>query len=64
MIVVKQCKVLGVPSFGITDGKKWFFYAYPSEDVAVRVACKITPDKVATNISYYEPGLIWAGDVL
>lgn len=46
--------------FGITDGKKWFLYAYVSKETAQNVLKRILSNQMATmcltlNISYPEP---------
>ncbi len=53
-------KSQGVPTncFGITDGKKWFFYAYLTKAEAEGVMAKITPDKVSVNIAHPAPLVI------
>src|SRR5271154_4893894 len=42
--------------FGITDGDKWFFYAYPSfEEAASMLKHFEDPEKIRVNISYSNP---------
>lgn len=46
----------GKPCWGITDGKKWFFYGYPSEERASAMLPSFsTPTHVRINISYDAP---------
>lgn len=54
MIKVERCK----GGFGITDGKKWFAYIYPTEDAAKAAMVKAGgfEDRMVryVNISYPE----------
>ena len=43
-------------AWGITDGKKWFFYAYETQAEAEAVMAKFTtPDHVRVNIAHRAP---------
>jgi hypothetical protein len=60
MLKIKQCKVGGQVGFGITDGKKWFAYAYVERSRAESVLIKIlatnpTPQSIKVNVTYSEP---------
>jgi len=35
-VMVKPCVVNGVHAYGITDGNRWFFYAYATPEDAER----------------------------
>jgi hypothetical protein len=49
---VKRCDL----GFGITDGKKWFAYAYPTQEQAEKILpCFITENEININISYSHP---------
>ena len=52
-ITVQRCKL----GYGLTDGKKWFFYAYHSQEAAQSVLNKVEWDDTAirVNICYREP---------
>lgn len=51
-LFVKQCRL----GFGITNGKKWFFYAYPTIAVAEGIMRKFTTQQhIDVNVSHAEP---------
>ncbi len=51
-IRVKQCVVDGKKVFGLTNGKKWFFYAYTTKERAEGMIQHFTAPKVIeVNIS-------------
>jgi hypothetical protein len=37
IVSVRDTRIDGKPCFGIGDGKKWFFYAYPTQAQAEKV---------------------------
>ncbi len=46
----------GAPCWGITDGKKWFFFGYRTEDRAKAMLRNFsTPLHVSVNISQSQP---------
>jgi hypothetical protein len=53
---VKPCTVGGRKAFGLTDGKKWFFYAYETRAAATSMLRHFTEPKVVeVNISQPQP---------
>ena len=55
-IRVKGCKVKGLSAYGITDGKKWFFYAYKTKERAEKMLPIFTTEEVIrVNIAHDNP---------
>ena len=56
LLHVKSCSVGGKKAWGITDGKKWFFYAYETKDWAEAMARHFkTPELIRVNINVSQP---------
>jgi hypothetical protein len=60
MLKIKECKVGGQVGFGVTDGKKWFSFAYTEKYRAESVLVKIlannpTQESIKVNIDRPEP---------
>ena len=53
-VYVKKCRL----GWGLTDGEKWFFYAYPTQEAAEGIKASFDAGDSIThevNISYPEP---------
>ena len=56
MIKVQECEIRGKRAYGITDGKKWWFYAFPTlEEATSMLAHFNTPIRGGVNISFTAP---------
>ena len=56
-LIIKACTTKKeIPAWGITDGKRWFFYAYTTKLRAEQVSERFANQaQVDANISYPEP---------
>lgn len=66
MLKVKPCEVIEKGTkfrgFGITDGKKWFIYAYTTKEKAEALLPSFDfPGRVGVNIAFSAPLLVYRG---
>ncbi len=63
MLKVKQCKVNGKNVYGLTNGKKWFYYAYISKDQAESMLVHfVTEMDYTVNICHQQPFKVYVDE--